>query len=81
VVPKEHTVFRFELPIIDVPLDGEKQAQKGGEQTTEDDVMHVDRITDDQPRPLVFELQGSSLEVRATDRSTRKFVLHLPPDL
>jgi ribonuclease P protein subunit POP4 len=81
VVPKEHTVFRFEVPIIDTTLDNEKKAEEETEKTSELDVMEVDHTWDKHPRPLVFELQGSNFEVRATERATRKFTIHLPKDL
>jgi ribonuclease P protein subunit POP4 len=81
VLPKEHTVFRFEVPIVDAPLESEKKLEGETEKGSEKDRMEVDSTWDNQLRPLVFELQGSNFEVRATDRATRKFTIHLPKDL
>lgn len=62
VVPKEHTIFRFEIPqppgkevLGDGVALGEGEADKGG------------------PRNLVFELHGSQFENRAPERATKKF--------
>jgi ribonuclease P protein subunit POP4 len=81
VVPKEHTVFRFEVPIVDVPLEKEDESKLGEGKVSEEEDTDMIGPKKDQLRPLVFELQGSNFETRATDRATRKFVLHLPPDL
>jgi ribonuclease P protein subunit POP4 len=70
VVPKEHTVLQFEVPVVeDVGGEGEKAGEAKG-----------NRI-DDRSKPLVFELYGHFFQTRAPERASKKFVLHLPPDL
>ena len=67
-VPKEHTVFRFE-----VPFEGKKVNGLNGEPSEK---------TESQSRkPLVFEIHGNQLESRAPDRANRKFRVHPDPDL
>lgn len=56
-VPKEHTVFRFEVPF-----------EKG-------------EGMEEVKKPLVFEIYGGQFESRAPDRASRKFRLHVDPDL
>lgn len=68
VIPKEHTIFRFEVPL-------EEQKASANDGTGSGQVQKAN------PKPLVFELHGANFEQRPTDRATRKFVLHLPPDL
>lgn len=63
-MPKEHTVFRFEIPLRDVLP--ETALQNGDAQTNGDKL-----------KPIVLELHGSSFEFRATDRATRRFVMHM----
>ncbi|KAK5691817.1 hypothetical protein LTR17_025528 [Elasticomyces elasticus] len=57
IMPKEHTVFRFEVPL--------EPKENGGE----------------EPKPLIFEIQGSQFENRATDRANKKVKQHFDPDL
>ena len=66
-MPKEHTVFRFEIPPVDEP-----------ETQSNQDLNANDNAAKPKPRPFVLELHGSSFEHRPTDRATRRFVLHLP---
>lgn len=60
VIPKEHTIFKFEIPQPPgkgVVGDGEGEgAREGG-----------------GLRNLVFELHGSQFENRAPERATKKF--------
>ncbi|KAI7217327.1 RNase P/MRP, p29 subunit [Hortaea werneckii] len=68
VLPKEHTVFRFEVPFED---DGEKQREDDG----------VVKKVEEKRKPLVFEIQGGQFENRAPDRANKKFRAHFDPDL
>lgn len=55
-IPKEHTIFRYELPVA---------------AATEND----------NPRNLVFEVNGSQFRNRAPDRANKKFKMHIDPDI
>ena len=68
VIPKEHAVFRFELPLDDEVFKPDVGRKNEGH-------------AKEDAKPLVFELYGYAFEHRAPDRSTKKFVIHLPPDL
>jgi ribonuclease P protein subunit POP4 len=65
-VPKEHTVFRFEIPLDEETAD---HGDVGGKDDTE------------RSKPLVFEIHGHAFETRAPERATKRVVLHLPKDL
>ncbi|QDS71909.1 hypothetical protein FKW77_000405 [Venturia effusa] len=68
IVPKEYSVFRFEVPLVnEVGEDGEN-----GKKATGGSDMAI---------PLVFELYGHFFQTRAPERASKKFVLHLHPDL
>lgn len=67
ILPKEHTVFRFEVPFED---DGEETGEGDG-------VVKME----EKRRPLVFEIQGGQFENRAPDRANKKFRAHFDPDL
>lgn len=76
VVPKEHSVFRFEVP-FESPVEEDKgeEMEEGGQ---------VDRVVGEGmevKKPLVFEIHGSSFEIRAPERANKKFRPHLAPDL
>ncbi|KAJ5599702.1 hypothetical protein N7450_000769 [Penicillium hetheringtonii] len=60
-IPKEHTVFRFTVPL---PMSEESAAGKEDSQGTE---------VSNTPKPLVFELHGSQFENRPVDRANKKF--------
>lgn len=75
-VPKEGTVFRFE-----VPVDLERNGQDGEEKDVEmPDSGPADVAVMEKRKPLVFELHGEQFKVRAPDRTNKKFRWH-PPDL
>ncbi|CDM30814.1 hypothetical protein DTO013E5_539 [Penicillium roqueforti] len=57
-IPKEHTIFRFTVP-VPTPSEGAKDQQ------TQSDVK--------APMPLVFELHGNQFENRPVDRANKKF--------
>ncbi|KAJ5159904.1 uncharacterized protein N7482_006908 [Penicillium canariense] len=59
-IPKEHTVFRFTVPLPSTTesAEGENNQQKP---------------TPEAPKPLVFELHGSQFENRPVDRANKKF--------
>jgi len=65
-LPKEHSIFKFEVPLMD---EGTDQANDVAASST-------------QTRPgLIFELHGEQFKNRAIDRANKKFKIHLPPDL
>lgn len=67
IVPKEHTIFKFEVPLQYEQLDNldDEEAQ----------------VEDVERKNLVFELHGSQFESRPVDRATKKFKMHLSRDL
>ncbi|KAI7463863.1 RNase P/MRP, p29 subunit [Hortaea werneckii] len=71
VLPKEHSVFRFEVPLED---DGEQAGEETGEGSGA-----VKK--EEERKPLVFEIQGGQFENRAPDRANKKFRAHYDPDL
>lgn len=56
-IPKEHTVFRFTVPLPKHPVSAEKQQDESS----------------GQDQPLVFELHGSQFENKPVDRANKKF--------
>lgn len=71
VLPKEHTVFRFEVP-EQIPATSEKK---------EEGTMEVDSEPKKAPKNLVFELHGDQFQHRAVDRANKKFKQHFLPDI
>ncbi|RMZ13330.1 hypothetical protein D0860_02623 [Hortaea werneckii] len=69
VLPKEHSVFRFEVPFED--------EREGEEKTREGDGP----VKKEERKPLVFEIQGGQFENRAPDRANKKFRAHYDPEL
>ncbi|KAI7554771.1 RNase P/MRP, p29 subunit [Hortaea werneckii] len=69
VLPKEHTVFRFEVPFED---DGVEEKTGEGDGAVKEE---------EKRKPLVFEIQGGQFENRAPDRANKKFRAHFDPDL
>ncbi|KAJ5939292.1 hypothetical protein N7466_002426 [Penicillium verhagenii] len=61
-IPKEHSIFRFEVPFPASMASGSDSAAAGQQQQKQQG-----------PKPLVFELHGSQFENRATDRANKKF--------
>jgi ribonuclease P protein subunit POP4 len=59
VIPKEHTVFRFEVSVPSTG--GEEEAPIG---------TGLERSP---PHSLIFELHGSQLRIRPVERATKKF--------
>ncbi|KAI7346752.1 RNase P/MRP, p29 subunit [Hortaea werneckii] len=70
VLPKEHSVFRFEVPVED-DGEGEGKASEGDGTGKEEK----------KKQPLVFEIQGGQFENRAPDRANKKFRAHYDPEL
>jgi ribonuclease P protein subunit POP4 len=70
VVPKEHTVFQFGVPAVE----DKDETGQGYEKEEGQDVI-------ERPKPFIFELYGHFFQTRAPERASKKFVLHLPPDL
>lgn len=68
IVPKEHTVFRFE-----VPPPGSLEAAVDSGTSKEEGVSGK--------KNLVFELHGDQFQHRAVDRANKKFKTHFLPDL
>jgi ribonuclease P protein subunit POP4 len=62
-IPKEHTVFKFTVP-LPVPTIEESVPEKAN-------IEGVD--VSNTPKPLVFELHGSQFENRPVDRANKKF--------
>ena len=76
VVPKEHTIFRFEVSrspptATDDMVDTGQNDGKHDEQNEERDVQ----------QKLVFEMFGSQFANRAPERATKKVKLRVPSDL
>jgi ribonuclease P protein subunit POP4 len=70
LVPKEHTIFRFEAPFPARP--SEKQDEEGVTPLGTEPARKKD---------LVFELHGDQFQHRAPDRANKKFKTHFLPDL
>lgn len=60
VIPKEHTIFRFTVPV-----------PKSSESTADGEQQNKGHTED--PKPLEFELHGSQFENRPVDRANKKF--------
>ncbi|KAL6719222.1 hypothetical protein ACLMJK_003459 [Lecanora helva] len=60
LIPKKHTVFRFEIPQPGITKDESTKATKEPQDTS-------------RHRNLVFELHGSQFEQRPAERATKKF--------
>lgn len=61
-IPKEHTVFRFTIPL-----------PNAAEAGTEGKGNCQEQAASAGPKPLVFELHGSQFENRPVDRANKKF--------
>ncbi|KAI9651778.1 MAG: hypothetical protein M1831_007594 [Alyxoria varia] len=68
-IPKEHTVFRLEVPL----RDGHCSEGK------EDGVASTGHALSE--KTFVFELQGSQIENRGFERANKKFKMRIPEDL
>ncbi|RPB08705.1 hypothetical protein P167DRAFT_567784 [Morchella conica CCBAS932] len=87
-VPKEHTVFRFELPLLeenDAPAETETETTAAPGPSTETTAMDVDTTAaapaPAKPRCMVFELHGQQFMYRSADRVGKKFKNHALVDL
>lgn len=67
LVPKEGTVFRFEVP---VPI--QKQVEAAGEEQPE----AKDGKQPQQDSKMIFEVHGEQFQFRSADRASRKFRSH-----
>ena len=74
-IPKEHTVFRFEVAFDHPPEAGQRASEADGEDTMRDDEKTTAK------KSLVFEIHGDQFQVRATDRANKKFRWHVDKDL
>ncbi|POS88236.1 hypothetical protein EPUL_000139 [Erysiphe pulchra] len=90
ILPKEGTVFRFQLPIPDMP----ETCSSGNAVKT---VPNLNTATATEPqietsksntqagserkKNLIFELHGDQFRYRAADRANRKFKSHFLPNL
>lgn len=63
-IPKEHTVFRFEVPVPDPPAGGKDLPDSASASAS---------ASAPKARSMVFELHGSQLKFRAAERAGRKF--------
>lgn len=61
MIPKKHTVFRFEIPQPTT-----KTEEPGG------GTKSIDKVEDLPRQALVFDIHGSRFEQRATNRATKK---------
>ncbi|KAI9728158.1 MAG: hypothetical protein M1828_004619 [Chrysothrix sp. TS-e1954] len=69
-IPKEHTIFRFSVPLTDPdPVTTNENEEEGSNDQQK------------QVQPLEFEIHGSRLRTRAADRTNKKFKMHADPDL
>ncbi|KZF22106.1 RNase P/MRP, p29 subunit [Xylona heveae TC161] len=75
VIPKEHAIFRFEIPIPIPPPSGNESGPTSSPASVP---VQADQ---NQPRPLVFELHGNQFQNRAVDRANKKFKQHSLDDL
>ncbi|KAK4166646.1 ribonuclease P protein subunit p29 [Cladorrhinum sp. PSN259] len=72
LVPKEGTVFRFEVP-VPVPKkeeEGGKEGEEGGEKQKKEESSN-----------MVFEVHGEQFQFRSADRASRKFRAHFSKKL
>ena len=78
IVPKEHTVFRVQIPrpgkVDEGKGGGDRQGQEGMDGVGK-------KVEEEGKRDLVFELHGDQFIYRAADRANRKFKTHFLPDL
>jgi len=75
VLPKEGSIFKFEVPLGEE--EGEGTAVDGGDGPAAEG--GDGRLEKD--RNLVFELHGEQFKRSAIDRANKKFKMHIPPDL
>ena len=69
VLPKEHMVFRFEVP------------EQVHAEEKEENTMAIASEPKKVPKNLVFELHGDQFRHRAVDRANKKFKQHFLPDI
>jgi len=74
VMPKEGTVFRFEVPLKDNTISGGESDGGVGEEGK-------DKGSEEKNKSVVFELHGQHLRVAAPERANRKFKLHIDSEL
>ncbi|KAK4191918.1 putative rRNA and tRNA processing protein [Podospora australis] len=66
LVPKEGTVFRFEVPVEKPKKEGEESAKDASAETSS---------------KMLFEIHGEQFQFRSADRATRKFRAHFSKKL
>ena len=69
VLPKKETVFRYWVDVYGEGEEGERAQGRGEEEKGE----KGDEDSMKMKRRLVFEVQGSQIEMRPAERATRKF--------
>ena len=79
IVPKEHTVFRFNIPRRGRHC--EEKAEEGVVTEGEKGKVGKGEQNGEGKRDLVFELHGNQFIYRAVDRANRKFKSHFLPDV
>jgi ribonuclease P protein subunit POP4 len=73
LVPKEGTVFRFEVPVpVPVPVAGPSEGLKEGEGEKQEE----GKEEGEQVPKMVFEIHGEQFQFRSADRASRKFRSH-----
>ena len=68
VLPKEHTIFCFRIPV---------PGKEGNVENDIDNLENVKRVGKD----FVFEIHGDQFQVQASDRANRKFKSHFLRDV
>ncbi|KAI6247704.1 hypothetical protein HI914_03933 [Erysiphe necator] len=87
IIPKEGTIFRFQLPIPDISQSYfDTESKKKFTSSINSTESQVETSKPDTPKALekknvVFELHGDQFLYRATDRANRKFKPHFLPNL
>jgi len=89
-VPKEYTIFRFEIPIAGANDGKSDNVGKGGlsvekmqgvEETVDKKEKEEDKDKKDDVKKMVFEIHGSNFMFRAADRANKKFKFRPSTDL
>ncbi|KAK3361088.1 putative rRNA and tRNA processing protein [Lasiosphaeria ovina] len=78
LVPKEGTVFRFEVPAVDAR--GGSRAP-GAEDAKGAAAATPEQHETDRPQNMVFEIHGDQFQFRSADRANKKFRVHFSKKL
>ncbi len=75
LVPKEGTVFRFEVP-VPTPAPAASEGPKEGHGERGGQGMEEGKGKEDLTPKMVFEIHGEQFQFRSADRASRKFRSH-----